>query len=164
MFDYDPATGALRWRPKEGNSRSIRSFNNKVAGKVAGTVRQGRSGYLVVGIGRRYYGAHRLIWKLMTGRDPQHFVDHIDGDKLNNKWANLREADNGQNKQNGSLYRNNRSGVKGVCWDASHKAWRAYIGVNGVQRKLGRFKSINDAASAVAAERERLHGEFARAA
>lgn len=100
----------------------------------------------------------------MTGRDPQHFVDHIDGDKLNNKWANLREADNGQNKQNGSLYRNNRSGVKGVCWDASHKAWRAYIGVNGVQRKLGRFKSINDAASAVAAERERLHGEFARAA
>lgn len=152
LFNYDQGTGSITWRisPRAG----------MMAGAEAGTV--GRSKYLTIGIDRRYYLAHRLIWKWMTGDDPSEFVDHIDGDKLNNRWVNLRGADNGQNKRNCPIYSNNMSGVKGVCWDASHKKWRAYISVGGVQLRLGRFKSIDEAALVVSEAREELHGEFAR--
>lgn len=64
----------------------------------------------------------------------------------------------------GELRADNKSGVKGVCWDAYHQKWAAYISIGARQRKLGRFEEFADAVSAVEAERENLHGEYARAA
>ncbi|MBR0868931.1 HNH endonuclease [Bradyrhizobium tropiciagri] len=101
---------------------------------------------------------------MMTGSDPADIIDHEDTDRLNNRWRNLREAANGPNIQNSKLRRDNSSGVKGVHWDARHKKWRAVLTTNGVSVRLGRYASINEAASVIASARMRDHAEFARMA
>ncbi|MBR0868930.1 hypothetical protein JQ633_01060 [Bradyrhizobium tropiciagri] len=61
LLSYDPDSGVLIWKWLPATSRSNIGFNNRCAGKVAGTI--GKTGYLVVGIGKSYYLAHRVIWK-----------------------------------------------------------------------------------------------------
>lgn len=152
LFTYDPLTGELRWK-------SIpEKFHRAKVGDLAGTI--GQKGYLVVGIGRVYYLAHRIIWKMMTGSDPIDQIDHEDTNRLNNRWLNLREADNRKNRHNTKLARNNTSGVKGVCWDKSHKAWAATID----RKRIGRFKDKQDAIAARMKAAEELHGPFMRVA
>jgi len=135
-------------------------------GQTAGTV---TNGYLQVGIRTNnrptYYLAHRLIWKMMTGADPSDQIDHIDGDKLNNRWANLRQAENGPNLWNSKLRSDSGSGFKGVTRDArraSQKKWRAKITVHGKTHHLGWFATPVEAHSARSAAAQKLHGEFAR--
>ena len=152
LFSYDPETGALEWRANP-------KFRGNPGGKT-GTI--GARGYLIIGISGKYYLAHRIIWKIMTGEDPAEFVDHANGDRLDNRWANLRAASNGQNIQNAKLRKDNASGAKGVCWEPSHKAWKAYITANKKQIKLGRFKSLDDAIAARRAAETSQHGVFAR--
>lgn len=157
LFVYEPDTGTLRWRvrPHVAAKRSP-------PGSIAGCI--GTAGYWRVPVEGRYYYSHRLIWMMQTGAEPEDQIDHANGDKTDNRWANLREADNEKNRRNAKRGKNNRSGIKGVCWVRSHKAWAAYITVNKKQTRLGRFKSISDAAAARARAAEALHGEFARAA
>jgi hypothetical protein len=151
LFQYDPSSGVILWRRTR---------------KPAGTRRAGRDGnrYLVIGIRRSYYKAHRIIWKLMTGQEPPEFIDHKDGDNFNNRWRNLRAADNAKNLQNAKLRSDNRSGVKGIHWDAGHKKWRAVISADGQSHRLGRYATVASAAAAINAARRRLHGNFARVA
>lgn len=156
LFSYDPETGALSWKVQINRAWHARP------GTAAGTTTM--RGYLQVGISGVYYLVHRIIWKMMTGEDPTDQIDHVDGDRKNNKWANLRAADASQNMSNRKVGRNNNSGIKGVCWDRYHKAWVAYIGIGGEQKRLGRFKSIEEAAAARQEASARSHGEFARAA
>lgn len=162
LLSYDEDTGALRWRVLPATIRSNICFNNRVGGTSAGTV--GSGGYLVVGIKRRYYLAHRLIWKIETGQDPGGVVDHIDGNKLNNRFSNLRLATHGQNIQNSKLRVDNASGVKGVHWDVGHKKWRAVLTTNGNSVRIGRFDSIYAARNAIEHMRAEMHGAFARVA
>lgn len=166
ILDYDPATGDLIWKPR----RSATNFNAKHACKKAGSISKGRNGgdnkYLVVGFkyeGRyQQFPAHRLIWKMVTGAEPPAMIDHRDGDNFNNRWLNLRPADNGKNLQNAKLRRDNISGVKGVSWDAGHKKWRVTIAVNGKFLRLGRFDTVEAAALIANEARNKLHGNFAR--
>jgi len=160
LLDYDEASGVLHWKTKPATSRGNIGFNNKCGGKVAGTI--GRSGYLVVGISKKYYLAHRIIWKWVTGADPVDQVDHIDGNKLNNRWSNFRETSNGPNIQNSKIRKDNTSGIKGVHWDAQHKKWRAVIYADGQGIRLGRYSSIDEAASVISKARLEMHGSFAR--
>jgi hypothetical protein len=156
LFSYCPETGVLTWKPS-----THKGFN--MSGKPAGTVT--RRGYLTVGMHYpklAYYLAHRIIWKLMTGDEPTHQVDHIDMDRLNNRWLNLRAATQSQNKSNGKLYKNNKSGVKGVSWDAWHRKWKVQISVDKKIVQLGRFNTVEEATNVVVSARVRLHGEFAR--
>lgn len=156
LFAYNPETGDLIWKMIPANFRRAR------VGDLVGTV--GEKGYRVVGIDRVYYLAHRIIWKIMTGSDPLDQIDHRDTNRLNNRWRNLRPADNGKNRQNTQLAKNNSSGVKGVCWEESHQAWKAYISAGNRQRRLGRFKNKEDAISARLKAAEEMHGQFMRVA
>jgi hypothetical protein len=104
---------------------------------------------------------HRVIWKLHTGNEPGAHLDHIDGDKLNNRIENLREVSAEENARNKPKPKNNRSGFKGVCWEQG-RGWKAYITAGGRQIKIGRFKRLEDAVAARHAAAERLHGEFRR--
>lgn len=157
-----PMTGILTWKMQPATSRANIGFNNKCGGKVAGTV--GESGYLVLGLGKKYYLAHRIIWKMKTGNDPLDLIDHEDTERLNNRWSNLREAANGPNIQNSRIRKDNQSGIKGVSWDDYHQAWVAQIGIGGKQIRLGRFKDIQQASEARRIASEKMHGQFARVA
>lgn len=155
-FEYEPETGALRWK-------TVSPFFRKAkAGDLAGSISP--QGYQKVRVGGYYYLSHRIIWKMVTGQEPEDQIDHMDNDRLNNRWDNLRPASNSQNVQNARLRSDNKSGIKGVCWEPSHKAWKVYISVEGKQRVLGRFKSIDAAKQIRLAAAEKLHGEFMRVA
>ncbi|PVE25395.1 Fis family transcriptional regulator [Microvirga sp. KLBC 81] len=152
LFDYDAETGLLTWR--EPNANMLKP------GDPAGRV--GSAGYLDVAVAGRRYRSHRIIWKIIHGADPVGQVDHIDGNKLNNRPQNLREASHGENQQNSGRYRNNRAGFKGVYFHRRDKNYVASIRVNGKQRILGTFATPEAAHAAYCEAATRLHGEFAR--
>ena len=90
------------------------------------------------------------------------YVDHIDGDKTNNKIENLREATVSQNRFNSKLQSNNKSGVKGVHFNKNYKKWIAQITVNYKVLYLGSYDDIELAELVVQEARSTKHGVFAR--
>lgn len=155
LFVYDATSGDLRWKTIPLH------FKRAKVGDLVGTI--GARGYRVIGIAGFYYHAHRIIWKMVTGTDPVDQIDHIDGDRLNNRWENLRAASNGQNRWNTKLAKNNSSGHKGVSYEHG-RSWVAYISAGGGQKRLGRFKSKEEAIAARLSAAEALHGEYMRIA
>jgi hypothetical protein len=88
------------------------------------------------------------------------FVDHIDGDRLNNQRANLREATRTENNCNSKMRKHNTSGHKGVYWHAQRGKWHAQVTLHGkTSSKL--FADLEAAAEWASNERKRLHGAFA---
>lgn len=148
---YDPATGALTWISRRG----VR------AGRVAGCVSP--DDYRRVGFDMSEYLAHRLVWALHHDEVPE-FLDHINGDKDDNRIENLRPASKSENGMNRSKQRNNVSGVKGVCWDTRKGRWLATIKKEGKQVRLGHFSDPEAAHAAYAKAAQDLHGQFARLA
>lgn len=126
---------------------------------------RGSTGYASTNIGKtpdRYWQSlHRFVWEVLD-RPSTPQVDHEDMDGLNCRGGNLRAATSSQNRCNTRARSDNASGVKGVCWVKRTGKWHAQAGINGRIYHVGYFTQINDAAVAVAAARERLHGEFAR--
>lgn len=149
MFDYRDDGHLIRRVTRGGCEK----------GGVAGTVC--KRGYRYIAINGAKYSAHRLIFLWHHGWLPTGDVDHKDLDKRNCKIENLRAADGAKNQHNRGLSRNNKSGVKGVCWDTSKGKWLAQCCVNRHNYVLGRFDNIKDAEAAVRAFREQHHGEFA---
>ena len=88
------------------------------------------------------------------------YVDHIDGNPLNNQKFNLRYATNQQNQANSKISKNNKSGYKGVCWDKVNKKWIAQIMINGKSIKIGRFKSKEEAYKQYCQKGRELFREF----
>lgn len=153
-LDYDPETGAIKWlEDRNGGSK---------AGAIAGCILA--DGYRQIMLGRKRYLAHRLAWLYVTGEWPDGEVDHINGDRDDNRLANLRLATHAENQKNYPKPRTNTSGVKGVHWSASRGKWIAKICVNYRRIFLGQFDDINEAAAAYAAASAQYHGEFGRAA
>jgi hypothetical protein len=103
--------------------------------------------------------AHRLAFLLMTGCCPK-FVDHIDGNRSNNRWNNLREASIQINQQNlRSAQKNNTSGYLGVMYHKNRKKpWSARIYADGKHRHLGYFADPAAAHERYLEEKRRLHG------
>lgn len=148
-LSYDQDTGVLRWKKP-----SPRKRRDGTAGFVHHT------GYRYIGVGRKSFGAHHIIWKLMTNEEPPTEIDHINGNKDDNRWCNLRSVTRGQNKQNSKTPRDNTSGVKGVS--RYFNKWIVYITHNGRRHYLGLFKTLEEAAAARKNAANSLHGEFAR--
>ncbi len=136
---------------------SWHAMRNKKSGKIYA------SRYVSIENGKQTAIAlHRHLFGLKKG-DPE-FVDHRDGNGLNNLRSNLRISTNSQNQQNCGLSRVNKSGHKGVCWHKVKKVWIANIRVKGVRVHLGYFHKIEDAARAYHIAAVWYFGEFARAA
>lgn len=120
VLNYDEKTGVFTWKKKTSNRVRI--------GDVAGCVT--KSGYSYISIDGFRVFAHRLAFLYMTGKFPLLIVDHIDRDKSNNKWENLREASLFLNSKNN--YRNETEGhVHGVSFDTFSNKWRGQIWANG---------------------------------
>ncbi|MDT4872900.1 AP2 domain protein [compost metagenome] len=97
---------------------------------------------------------------LVLGREKGGGVDHRDGNKLDNRRGNLRQATQGQNAKNTRLARNNTSGFKGVSRTAEGR-WRARITVDRKEIRLGVFGTPEEAAAAYDKAAKQMHGEFA---
>ena len=119
------------------------------------------SGYVQTGIKGVYYKNHRLIFMMHHGYVPD-YIDHIDGDKANNRIENLRAASHSENLNNRKYQKNNTSGVKGVSYEKQYKKkWKGKISVDGKEMSIGRFETLEEAKKAIKATREKLHGFFA---
>lgn len=102
-------------------------------------------GYLQVTIDGLSSLAHRIIWLWHKGYLPEHGLDHIDRNKLNNRIENLREVGHQCNMRNTGNGKNNSSGVKGVCWDKTNGKWLVQITINRKTIKLGCFSDFTEA-------------------
>jgi hypothetical protein len=106
-------------------------------------------GYCEIGLGGERYYAHRIIWLLKTGSWPKGQVDHLNHDKFDNRFENLREVPHQSNCKNLGLRVDNISGITGVTWHKQGKKWMANVGVDGKTVYLGLYTDITDAAAAV---------------
>lgn len=135
------------------------SVGSRKAGAVAGT--RHNKGYWQVGLDGKRLQAHRVIFALHHGYLPEQ-VDHINGNKSDNRIENLRAATNAQNHWNTGLRSTNKSGVKGVHWNKAASKWSAECRANGKINYVGLFDNLDDAAIAVEAFRSVNHGTYAR--
>lgn len=169
---YDPATGMLY--------RIARNYSNKWGKQTrvpceppisAGRV--GKCGYLMIGLlGMSNISASRLIWRMQTGVDPgSRQIDHINGNKLDNRWVNLRLADRPQNMWNRTKHPqrkglpplSTRKGVHPVKDKRMKTArFRARIAVRGKTINLGSFPTEEAAHAAYCEAAKIYHGEFAK--
>lgn len=145
-LDYDPVSGVFRWKTSASNRIRV--------GSTAGCINT--IGYCQIYIGSKPYLAHRLAWLHVFGAWPDGVIDHINGNRSDNRICNLREATRAQNNANARVRSDNTSGLKGVS--PLHGRWAAQAG--GVY--LGLFDTPEEAHAAyVAAAKERF-GNFAR--
>lgn len=156
ILDYNPETGILSWKYREN---AIPSWNNQNAGKPTGW--KNTNGYLIITILNKSYRSHRLAWIWMTGKWPLFDVDHINRNKTDNRWCNLREATRSENHANRKMQHNNKLGYKGVHLHKPGK-YRAQIRIKGKSKHIGIFNTAEEAHEAYVAEAKFLYGEFAR--
>jgi len=146
LLDYDPDSGIFTWRVSRGRAR---------AGSPAGCIES--NGYLRIQIDARQYSAHRIAWLMTHGEFPPDEIDHIDGDRLNNRISNLRAVTRLENLRNQARQKNNTSGVTGVVWRKDRAKWQSSIKVNWRRKHLGYFDSFDDAVAARTLA-EAIHG------
>ena len=138
---YDHVSGKLYWLPREDN----KTWNAQRAGKEAFTASY--NGYKVGAVNSKKYLAHRVIWKMLNGVDAEQ-IDHINGDRSDNRPQNLRSVAHVDNARNCKEKSTNKSGYTGVSWSSSTNKWMATIGVGGKTKYLGVFCDIREAAEA----------------
>ncbi len=153
LLRYDPDTGMFFWRV---------DTKNTLAGDIAGS-RQSR-GYWYIGINRRHYMAHRLAWLYVMGEWPAGYIDRINGNRSDNRFANLRVATNSENARNSRRRINNACGYKGVHYKKPLKKFVAQISVDGRVYHLGVYDTAAQAHAAYCKAAKEHFGEFARAA
>ena len=127
-------------------------------GVVAGSVN--KRGYRIICVDYKLQKAHRLVFLYHYGYLPLQ-VDHINGDKDDNRIENLRAADNSKNMMNRRAMRNNTSGHKNVYWDKECGRWAVKVRLNKKLHNFGRFNDINEAIAVARVKRDELHGEYA---
>lgn len=132
------------------------------AGAVAGC--DNGQGYIRIYVDGAPFKAHRLAWFYVHGVWPDCEIDHVNGNRADNRIANLRDVTRSQNKRNSCIYRNNRSGLKGASYSRRQRKWAAQIQVGHEKIGLGYFNSREEAHEAYCEAARRLHGEFARVA
>lgn len=119
--------------------------------------------YVRIRLKNKTYYAHRIVYLMFHGHIPVE-VDHIDCDKLNNKVENLRAATRVENGANLPLRKDNKSGVKNVCWHKAANKWQVSVKANGKRHNFGLFDDLELAALVASEARDKYHGKFARAA
>jgi hypothetical protein len=150
LVKYDPDTGVFTLvKHRHGTTRKI--------GEELGSFNKGK--YLETGINQKRYYLHRLAFLYMTGEIPLGVIDHINGDRSDNRWVNLRCVDHKANAENTSKLRtDSTTGYRGVHrW---HGKYRAKINSGGKQIHLGTFETAEQAAEAYQLAKPIYHPNF----
>ena len=161
MIDQSRLKQVLHYDPRTGEFiRRITLSSRAIAGSRVGAPNS--EGYRFVKIDGILYRCHRLAWLYVTGEWPENQIDHINGNRADNRFENLREATTSQNSHNRRGPNvDNRSGALGVCWHKAAKKWHARIAVECRRIDLGFFDDFADAVSARRAAEKKHYGEFA---
>ena len=132
----------------------------KCKGKEAGSLQH--TGYRTIHTKELggHMPTHRVIWFMHHGEWPE-VVDHINGDKSDNRIENLRAATRAQNSQNIAILPSNQSGVKNVSWRNDTKKWRVTLAVDGKKMSFGHYDDLELAQLVAYEARCKYHGEFA---
>lgn len=139
LFAYDEATGL---------------FIRRSSGQTAG--HKHSAGYLSIGIDGRAYLCHRIAWLYVHGEFPVDQIDHINGNRADNRIANLRQCSNAENCQNVRPHRDG-AGLLGTSWEKRRGKWQAGIGINGKRIHLGYYASREDAHAAYLQAKQERH-------
>jgi hypothetical protein len=135
-FLCDPVNGRLFWK------------KGKRAGKEAGAPQNGYKSIQVTKDGKRFnLKAHRVIWKMVHGTEPDE-IDHINGARSDNRIENLRSVSCSSNQKNKSRQKGSKAPFQGVNWYPNSNRWHARIGANGKIKNLGYFHCLGLAVSA----------------
>jgi hypothetical protein len=146
MLTYETALKYLKYDPETGNFHYAgNKYCNKPKGSIAGSLHKTK-GYIYVSIAGKTYRAQRIAFLLMTGRHPKFQIDHINGVKTDNRWCNLRDISSQGNCANRGLFKNNKSGYRGVVWQKYSKKWQVLCRIKGVQYYLGLYEDKEEAA------------------
>lgn len=161
VLDYNQETGLFVWKKKTAIRRMDRTWNTRFGTKIAGC--KNNCGYIQIYVKSIPYLAHKLAWLYMTGEWPEE-LDHIDVNRSNNAFLNLRLVTSSQNKCNRGKQTNNKSGFKGVCYYPPLNKWHAQIHLKGDRIHLGYHNCPTAAYIAYCHAAKKYHGEFARVA
>ena len=153
-LDYDPSTGQFRWKTRPSSKCKI----GEIAGGVCKT-----DGYRHIRLQKHPYRCARLAIFITTGRFPENYVDHINGDKADDRISNLREATVVQNGQNTRVRSDCASGLKGAHFNQRRGKYTSSIKVGATVKNLGAFDTAEEAHFAYSEAAKRYFGEFARA-
>lgn len=145
ILRYEPDTGRLFWRDRDRNLSGL---------EAGGTASP--DGYRRIRINGQIRLAHRIILAMTTGEWPLAQVDHINGNRADNRIENLRSVSRAENQRNKATYRSNTSGISGVYWHKQSLKWCVAVQSGGKRKFIGLFCDIeaaraarNDAAQAV---------------
>jgi len=152
-LEYCPETGVFRWKKHMGG-------RSPKAGEIAGTPHI--AGYTQVGYKRNIYLAHRLAWLFVHGSWPKKDLDHINGDKKDNRIRNLRECTHAENMLNRRKQKNNKVGHKNICLPRGKNQYVVRIAKHGKTHCAGYYYSLEDAIKARDAALKKVCGEFAK--
>lgn len=134
-------------------TRNSRAIKGTLAGRVSGF-------YRYISVKSQQYLIHRIAYYMAHGTCPEN-LDHINGNRLDNRLENLRPATTSQNACNRALSRSNTSGVKGLSWAKKEQKWLACINVNGKNKNLGYFENKELGVEFLELAREMVHGSYA---
>ena len=145
LLDYSPEAGSFLWKVDRRMGRTGKGFLISKAGDVAGGVCKDR-GYRQIVVMARHYLEHRLAFFWMTGGWPTGEIDHINGDRQDNRWGNLRDVPQAINKQNLRRARSDsRTGVQGVQFNKRKQQYVARVTTNGKCKSLAYFATSGQA-------------------
>jgi len=155
VFDYDEHTGVMTWKKSPAN-------NSKLLGKEAGCPQANQYGklYIKINVFKKRYLRSRLAFLWMTGHWPKECIDHINGDSLDDRWSNLREATVQQNNWNRKKRKKDLSLPMGVRKTPSNK-YSSRISCNKNEIYLGVFNTLQEASNAYQEKRKELFNEYA---
>jgi hypothetical protein len=119
------------------------------------------NGYEVITVSRKIMKTHQIVFVMHHGYMPN-IIDHIDGNRLNNKIENLREVTRSENGYNRKIHKNNKTGYKNVTWISRISAYCVKLNVNKKRMHFGYFDDLELADLVATMAREKYHGKFLR--
>lgn len=145
-YNYDQETGLFTHKEK-------RSFKEGTPARCVN-----RLGYVVLNIKKKIYLAHRIAWLYTHGKWPTYYIDHINGDKSDNRMRNLRDIPKALNHQNQRKAQSNSStGLLGVSFSQRRSHYIAQIALNGRRIYIGSYATKAEAHTAYIAKKRELH-------